>query len=117
MVVAAISVAAAGGVIWAQGGGNPCDVLAERHLLDSITLHGIGGLRPSMEEAAEVAFADAGMAQEIVPADLDPVVHGRGNVVHVGVQGYWVMLARVGEGYLPVDPPRPCSALSEGEQR
>jgi hypothetical protein len=59
--------------------------------------------------------------------DLDPIVlpHPSGNLIHVGVDGYWVVLATVqrgeggawgtplatDDGFVPVERPRPCSVL------
>jgi hypothetical protein len=42
-------------------------------------------------------------------SDLWPVIRGGGNAVHVGVGGYWLMLADVQDGYVAVGRPRPCS--------
>ena len=64
-----------------------------------------------MEEAVEAAFAQANMPREVVASDLAPVVRGSGNVVHVGVDGYWLMLASVQGGYVGVGGPKPCSEL------
>jgi hypothetical protein len=71
--------------------------------------------KPTMEIAVEDAFADAGMPRRVDASDLDPIVHAdpEGNLVHIGVDGYWVELATVqeGDGFVWVERPRPCSIL------
>jgi hypothetical protein len=73
------------------------------------------GAKPTMEAAAEAAFAEAGMPRQVDATELDPIIRGHadGNLVHVGVGGYWVVLAAVqdGDGFVSVERPRPCSIL------
>lgn len=92
-----------------------CDVLRERDLFDSISDFDESGAKPTIEEAVEAAFADAGMPRQVDVTDLDPIIraHPDGNVIHVGVEGYWVMLATTqdGDGFVSVERPRPCSIL------
>lgn len=92
-------------------GSNPCDVLAEHDLIDVVSDFDSSNARPSMESAVQLAFSQAGMPRQINSSDLDPVVKGSGNVVHVGADGYWIMLATVTNGFVVVDGPRPCSTL------
>jgi hypothetical protein len=73
--------------------------------------------KPTIEAAVEDAFTDAGMPRQVDTTDLDPIVRGDGggNLIHVGVDGYWVMLATVhdGNGIVWVEGPRPCSVLND----
>jgi hypothetical protein len=75
--------------------------------------------KPTMEKAIEDAFADAGMARRVEAADLDPIIraHPDGNLIHIGVDGYWVELATVqdGDGFVWVERPRPCSILDRSD--
>jgi hypothetical protein len=92
-----------------------CDVLAERDLFDSMSDFDESDPKQTIEEAVEDAFADAGTPREVDASDLNPIVHGfgDGNLVHVGVDGHWVMLATVqsGDGFAWVERPRSCSVL------
>jgi hypothetical protein len=90
---------------------NPCDVVAERDLFDSISDVNDRGDEPTLEAAVEAAFARADMPREVEASDLAPVVRGSGNVIHVGIGGYWLMLASVEDGYVAVSVPKQCSVL------
>lgn len=106
---------AAGGVALLMDRSGPCHVLAERDLLDVVMDFDESGARPTMEEAVEPAFAEAEMPRQVDATDLDPIIraHPDGNLIHVGVDGYWVVLATAqdGDGFVPVERPRPCSML------
>jgi hypothetical protein len=113
LALVAVGALAAGGVAVLMDRSNPCDVLRERDLFDSVSDFDESDPKPTMEEAVEDAFADAGMAREVEAADLDPIIHAHpdGNLIHIGVDGYWVELATVqdGDGFVWVERPRPCS--------
>jgi hypothetical protein len=89
---------------------NPCEVLSERQLMASVSDHGTAGGRPLLE-AVTFALTRAGVEADIGIGDLDPVVRGDRNVVHVGVRGYWIVLATAPGGYVTVTEPRSCSIL------
>jgi hypothetical protein len=103
------------GVVLLTDRSTSCQVLAERDLFDSMSDFDESDPKETMEEAVEDAFADAGTPREMDATDLDPIIRGDGdgNLVHVGFDGYWVMLATVqgGDGYVWVERPRPCSIL------
>jgi hypothetical protein len=125
-LIAALALAAVVAVVLVDRGG-ACEVLAERDLFDVVMDFDASGGKPTIEEAVEVAFAEAGMPRQVSVIDLDPIVlpHPDGNLIHVGVDGYWISLATVqrGEGgafgtpratedgFVPIEPPRPCSLL------
>jgi hypothetical protein len=92
-----------------------CEVLAERDLFDSMSDFDESDPKSTIEEAVEDAFADAGTPRQVEAMDLDPIIraHPDGNLIHVGIDGYWVMLATIqsGDGLVWVEPPRPCSTL------
>jgi hypothetical protein len=92
-----------------------CDVLAERDLFDSMSDFDESDPKRTMEEAVEDAFAEAGMPRQVDATDLDPIIRGQadGNLVHFGVDGFWVVLATVqdGDGFAWVERPRSCSML------
>jgi hypothetical protein len=92
-----------------------CDVLAERDLFDVMMDFDESDPKGTIEEAVEDAFADAGTPRQVDTTDLDPIIraHPSGNLIHVGIDGYWVMLATVqnGDGFVWVERPRPCSIL------
>jgi hypothetical protein len=127
-VLVAVGVVAGSAVLIARPG--PCDVLAERGLFDVVMDFDASGGKPTIEQAVEAAFAEAGMPRQVSVIDLDPIVlpHPDGNMIHVGVDGYWISLATVqrGEGgafgtphatedgFVPLDPPRRCSVLVDG---
>ena len=126
VVVAVGALAAVGAALVVERSG-ACDVLAESDLVDVAIDFDASGRSPTMEEAVEDAFAEARMPHQVDLTDLDPIIHGHpdGNLIHVGVDGYWVVLATVqrGEGgawgtpmatedgFVPVERPRPCSSL------
>jgi hypothetical protein len=107
-LIGAVTLAA---IVVVRRGDNPCDVLTERDLFDSISDVPAETVHRSLVDAVEAAFATAELPRALSDEDLDPVVAGDGNAVHVGVDGYWVMLARVPGGFAVVVPPRPCSIL------
>ena len=113
LVVTAVGVLAAVGVVLLIDRSGSCDVLGERDLFDVISDFDESGAKPTMEEAAEAAFAEAGMPRRVDATDLDPIfrAHPDGDLVHVGVDGYWVVLATVQDGgaFVSVERPRPCS--------
>jgi hypothetical protein len=115
-VLITVAALAAGGVAVLADRSNPCDVLRERDLFDSVSDFDESRAKPTMERAVEDAFADAGMPRHVGAADLDPVIRAQpdGNLIHIGVDGYWVELATVqdGDGFVSVERPRPCSVLS-----
>ena len=115
LALIAVGALAAGGVAVLMDRSNPCDVLRERDLFDSVSDFDESDPKPTMEKAVEDAFADAGIAREVEPADLDPIIHAHpdGNLIHIGVDGHWVELASVqdGDGIVWVERPRPCSIL------
>jgi len=106
---------AAGGVALLMDRSGPCDALAERDLFDSMSDFDESGAKRTMGEAVEAAFAEAGTPRQVDAKDLDPIIRGDadGNLVHVGVDGYWVVLATVQDGgaFVSVERPRPCSVL------
>ena len=114
MVIAVGALAAAGGALLIDRSGS-CDVLAERDLFDVIMDFDESGAKPTMEEAAETAFAEAGIPRRVDSTDFDPIIraHPDGNLIHLGVDGYWVELATTqdGDGFVSVERPRPCSIL------
>jgi hypothetical protein len=63
--------------------------------------------------AARAALVDAGVWPYGAGGDPDIVLRSDGNVVHVGIDGYWIMLASVPDGFVVVNPPRPCSVLED----
>ena len=96
-----------------QAAPNPCDVLTEKHMVNVGFLSDLSstGARPSLEAAVRVAFTQVGMPRQIHTSDLDPVIDTRGNLIHVGVDGYWVVIGKSDQGYLSLGAPRPCSIL------
>lgn len=116
LALIAVGALAAGAVAVLMDRSNPCDVLHERDLFDQVMDFDESDPKPTMEKAVEDAFADAGMAREVEAADLDPIVraHPDGNLIHIGVDGYWVELAtgQDGDGFVWVERPRPCSMLN-----
>jgi hypothetical protein len=117
IVVAALAVA--GGVVFIDRSGS-CDVLADRDLFDSMSDFDESDPKPTMVEAVEDAFADAGTPRQVDSSDLDPIVraHPDGNLILLGVDGYWVELATIqdGDGFVWVDRPRPCSILERSAE-
>jgi hypothetical protein len=113
LVLTAVGALAAVGVILFMDRSGSCDVLAERDLFDSMSDFDESDPKPTIEEAVKDAFADAGTPRQVDATDLDPIVRGDGNLIHVGVDGSWVMLATVQDpdGYVWVERPRPCSIL------
>ena len=115
LVLIAVGALTAVGIALLVNRSDPCDVLRERELFDSMSDFDESDPKRTIEEAVEDAFADAGRPREVDASDLDPIIHGDGdgNLVHVGVDGYWVMLATVqsGDGFVWVERPRPCSIL------
>jgi hypothetical protein len=114
-VLIAVAALAAGGVAVLMDRSNPCDVLRERDLFDSLADFDESDPKPTMEMAVEDAFTEAGMPRHVEAGDLDPIILADpdGNLVHIGVDGYWVELATVqeGDGFVWVERPRPCSIL------
>ena len=106
--------AAVGVALFVERSGS-CDVLAERDLFDGMSDFDESDPKRTIEEAVEDAFADAGTPRQVNAADLDPIIYGDfdGNLIHVGIDGYWVMLATFqdGGGFVWVERPRPCSTL------
>lgn len=116
LVVIAVGALAAGGVALLKDRSGPCDALAERDLFDVIMDFDESAAKRTMEEAVEGAFAEAGTPRQVDATDLDPIIRGDaddGKLVHVGVDGYWVVLATVHDGgdFVSVERPRPCSIL------
>jgi hypothetical protein len=115
LALAAFGALVAVGVVLLIDRSASCEVLAERDLFDSMSDFDESDPKPTIQEAVEDAFADAGTPREVDATDLDPIIHGQGdgNLVHVGFDGYWVMLATVqgSDGYVWVERPRPCSML------
>jgi hypothetical protein len=110
-LVAAISVVVIIVLVVQRRDSNPCAVLAERQLFDGVSDYDTTGGRPLLD-AVKVALTKAGIqAADVEASDLDPVVRGDGNVVHVGVKGYWIMLGEAPGGYVTVTGPRLCSKL------
>jgi hypothetical protein len=115
LVLVAVAALAAVGVRMFMDRSGTCDILAERDLFDSMSDVDESDPKQTIEGAVEDAFADAGTPREVDATDLDPIIHGDsdGNLIHVGFDGYWVMLATVqgGDGFVWVERPRPCSIL------
>jgi hypothetical protein len=115
LVLVAVGALAAVGAALLIDRSGPCDALAERDLFDAISDFDESGAKRTMEEAVEAAFAEAGTPRQVDASDLDPIIRGDadGNLIHVGVEGYWVVLATVqdGDGFVSVERPRPCSIL------
>ena len=116
LVLIAVALAAVGVALFTARSGS-CDVLAERDLFDSYSDFDQSDPKPTIEAAVEDAFADSGTPREVHAADLDPIIHAHpsGNLIHVGIDGYWVALATVqdGDGFVWVERPRPCSILED----
>lgn len=112
LVLIAVGALAAVGVAQLIDRSGPCDALAERDLFDSMSDFDESGAKRTMD-AVEAAFAEAGTPHQVDATDLDPIIRGDGNLLHVGVNGYWVVLATVqdGDGFVSVERPRPCSVL------
>jgi hypothetical protein len=119
VLIAVGALAVAGGVVFVDRSGS-CDVLADRDLFDVIMDFDESDPKPTMVEAVEDAFADAGTPRQVDPSDLDPIVraHSDGNLIHLGVDGYWVVLATIqdGDGFVWADRPRPCSILERSAE-
>jgi hypothetical protein len=115
LVLTVVGAVAAAGVVLLIDRSGSCDVLAKRDLFDVMMDFDESDPKPTLEEAVEDAFADAGTPRQVDAADLDPIIraHPSGNLIHVGIDGYWVELATVqdGDGYVWVERPRPCSIL------
>ena len=115
LVLTAVGALAAAGVVMLIDRSGPCEVLAERDLFDSMSDFDESDPKRTMEDAVEDAFADDGSPRQVDATDLDPIIRGDfdGNLIHVGVDGFWVMLATVsdGDGFVWVERPRPCSIL------
>lgn len=88
---------------------NPCSVLAERRLFTAIS--DVGGHGRPLVEAVSASLRRAGLSGDLSASDLDPIIRSEGNLVHVGVRGYFVELAEVSGGYVPVSAPRLCSTM------
>jgi hypothetical protein len=116
LVLIAAGVLAAVGVALFMDRSGSCDVLAERDLFDSMSDFDESDPKRTIEEAVEDAFADAGTPRQVDATNLDPIIRGDfdGNLIHVGIDGFWVMLATVqdGDGFVWVERPRPCSILN-----
>lgn len=108
--VCLVLLVAALAVVLQRHDGNPCAVLSDRDQFESVSDIDSSGARP-LTQAVRVALADAGLDSDVAENDIDPIVHSEGNVVDVGVNGYWIALAEVSRGYVAVDVPRPCSSL------
>jgi hypothetical protein len=120
LVLIAVGALAVAGAVALVDRSASCDVLADRDLFDVIMDFDESDPKPTMEEAAEAAFVEAGMPRDVEAADLDPIVraHPDGNLVHLGVDGYWVELASTqdGDGFVWVERPRPCSILERSAE-
>jgi hypothetical protein len=118
-VLLAVVAIATAGVVLLLDRSEACDALAERDLFDSMSDFDESGAKPTMQEAVEDGFAEAGTPRRVDATDLDPIIHAHpeGNLIHVGVDGYWVVLATVhdGDGFVSVERPRPCSILDRSE--
>ena len=90
-----------------------CEALARADLFDSVS--DIDGSNPheTLEAAVQAAFVEVGMPRDVAQSDLDIVIRGDDNLVHVGSDGYWIMLASVPDGFVVDEPPRPCSVLED----
>jgi hypothetical protein len=127
LVLSAVGALAAVGVVLLIDRSGSCQILAERDLFDVMMDFDASGGKPTIEGAVEVAFAKAGMPRRLDLTDLDPIIppHPEGNLIYLGVDGYWVVLATVQrgdggawgtplateDGFVPVERPRPCSIL------
>jgi hypothetical protein len=113
LALAAAGALVAVGMVLLTERSTSCDVLTERDLFDSMSDFDASDPKPTIEEAVEDAFADAGTPRAVDASDLDPIIRGDGNLIHVGIDGSWVVLATVpsGDGFVWVERPRPCSTL------
>jgi len=109
--IAALLVAVATVVVTQRPHG--CEVLDRAGLFDSVS--DIDGSNPhgTLRAAVHAAFVEAGMPREVEASDLDIVIRGDENLVHVGSDGYWIMLATVPGGFVIDEPPRSCSVLED----
>ena len=109
--IAAVLVAAA--VVLTADRSHGCEALARADLFDSISDVDESSPHQTLEAAVQAAFVEAGMPRDVDESDLDIVVRGDDNLVHVGSDGYWIMLASVPDGFVVAELPRPCSVLED----
>jgi hypothetical protein len=111
IVISAVAAISASVVVLAAQRSLGCEVLARADLVDSVMDFDDSHPHVTVGAAARAALVDAGVRNDGEGGDPDIVVRGDGNVVHVGIDGYWIMLASVPDGFVVVEPPRPCSVL------
>jgi hypothetical protein len=90
-----------------------CEALARADLFDSVSDIDESNPHATIEAAVQGAFVEAGMPRVVGESDLDIAIRGDDNLVHVGSDGYWIMLATVPDGFVIDEPPRPCSVLED----
>ena len=109
--IAAVFVAAV--VVLTVERSHGCEALARADLFDSVSDVDESSPHETLEAAIQAAFVEAGMPRDVDKSDLDIVIPGDANLVHVGSDGYWIMLAAVPDGFVVDEPPRPCSVLED----
>lgn len=90
-----------------------CEALARADLFDSVSDIDESNPHETLEAAVREAFVEAGMPRDVDESDLDIVIRGDDNLVHVGSDGYWIMLATVPGGFVVDELPRPCSLFED----
>ena len=90
-----------------------CEALARADLFDSVSDIDESNPHETLEAAVQAAFVEAGMPRDVDESDLDIVIRGDDNLVHVGSDGYWIMLATVPDGFVVDEPPRPCGVVED----
>ena len=90
-----------------------CEALTRADLFDSVSDIDESDPRETLEAAVQAAFVEAGMPRDMDESDLEIVIRGDDNLVHVGSDGYWIMLASVPNGFVVDEPPRPCGVLED----
>ena len=111
ILVAAVAAISASVVVVAAERSHGCEVLARADLFDQVMDFDASHPHETIGAAARAAMVDAGVWNDPEGGDPDIVVRGDGNLVHVGIDGYWIMLASVPDGFVVETPPRPCSVL------
>jgi len=90
-----------------------CEALARADLFDSVSDIDESNPHETLEAAVQAAFVEAGMPRDVNESDLDIVIRGDDNLVHVGSDGYWIMLATVPDGFVVDEPLRPCGVVED----
>jgi hypothetical protein len=111
ILISAVAAISASLVVLAAERSHGCEVLARADLFDSVSHVDDSNPHETVAAASRAALVEAGARGEGEGGDPDIVVHSDDNLVHVGIDGYWIMLASVPDGFVVVQPPQPCSEL------